>query len=84
MSSATLPGNRKVLVTGAGGFVGQPLCKEFFNRGYQVRAAMRSHGQLSAAGETVTVGAIDGETDWSAPLSGVDAVIHLAARVHVR
>lgn len=44
---------------------------------------MRSHGQLSAPGETVTVGAIDGETDWSASLSGVDAVIHLAARVHV-
>ena len=44
---------------------------------------MRSHGQLSATGETVTVGAIDGETDWSAALNGVDAVIHLAARVHV-
>jgi UDP-glucose 4-epimerase len=45
---------------------------------------MRSHGQLSAADETVMVGAIDGETDWSAALNGVDAVIHLAARVHVR
>ena len=44
---------------------------------------MRSHGQLPAAGETVTVGAIDGETDWSATLNGVDTVIHLAARVHV-
>ena len=44
---------------------------------------MRSRGQLSAAGETVTVVAIDGETDWSAALSGVDAVMHLAARVHV-
>jgi nucleoside-diphosphate-sugar epimerase len=73
----------RFLITGANGFVGRPLCKELFNRGCQVRAAMRSHGQLSAPGETVTVGAIDGETDWSSALSGVDAVIHLAARVHV-
>jgi nucleoside-diphosphate-sugar epimerase len=76
-------GLKKVLVTGAAGFVGRSLCKELFNCGYQVRAAMRSHGQLSAAGETVIVGAIDGQTDWSAALNGVDAVIHLAARVHV-
>ena len=73
----------KVLVTGANGFVGQPLCEELLRRGYQIRAAVRSHGQLSADAETVTVGAIDRETDWSDALSGVDAVIHLAARVHV-
>ena len=73
----------RFLITGASGFVGRPLCKELFNRGYWVRAAMRSHGQLSAAGETVTVGAVDGGTDWSAALSGVETVIHLAARVHV-
>jgi len=73
----------RFLITGASGFVGRPLCEELFHRDYQVRAAMRSRGQLSAAGETVTVVAIDGETDWSAALSGVDAVMHLAARVHV-
>jgi UDP-N-acetyl-alpha-D-quinovosamine dehydrogenase len=73
----------KVLVTGAGGFVGRPLCKEMFRRGYQVRAAMRMHGQLSAAGETVTVGTIDASTQWDDALKGVDTVIHLAARVHV-
>jgi nucleoside-diphosphate-sugar epimerase len=44
---------------------------------------MRTHGQLSAAGETVTVGAIDAETKWADALLGVDTVIHLAARVHV-
>jgi nucleoside-diphosphate-sugar epimerase len=76
-------GNGKVLATGAGGFVGRPLCKELFQRGYQVRAAMRSHGQLSAAGETVIVGEVDAETKWADALRGVDTVIHLAARVHV-
>jgi nucleoside-diphosphate-sugar epimerase len=29
------------------------------------------------------VGAIDGSTDWTSALQGVDTVIHLAARVHV-
>jgi nucleoside-diphosphate-sugar epimerase len=73
----------KILVTGASGFVGRPLCMEIPKRGYQVRAAIRTHGQMSSAGETVAVGAINGETDWSSALNGVDAVIHLAARVHV-
>ncbi|MGA7595797.1 MAG: SDR family oxidoreductase [Gallionella sp.] len=73
----------KMLVTGASGFVGRPLCAELLRRKHSVRAAIRTHGQISGAGETVTVGAIDGETDWSAALGGVDAVIHLAARVHV-
>ena len=73
----------KFLVTGTGGFIGRPLCKEMSHRGYQVKAAMRSHGQLSANGETVTVGAIDAGTKWADALRGVDVVIHLAARVHV-
>lgn len=72
----------RFLVTGASGFVGRPLCRELFQRGYQVRGAMRTHGQLSAKGETVTVGAIDAGTKWADALRGVDTVIHLAARVH--
>jgi len=75
--------DRKILVTGASGFVGQPLCEELLHRGYQVRACVRSSGQFSAGIEQVTVGEIDGETNWSAALNGVDVVIHLAARVHV-
>jgi nucleoside-diphosphate-sugar epimerase len=33
--------------------------------------------------ENVSVGSIDGFTDWTPALKGVDAIIHLAARVHV-
>lgn len=73
----------RILVTGAGGFVGRPLCEEMLRRGYQVSAAVRSPGQSPAGTEAVSVGAIDGGTDWSAALRGVDTVIHLAARVHV-
>jgi nucleoside-diphosphate-sugar epimerase len=33
--------------------------------------------------EVVTVGEIDGDTDWMHALRGVDVVVHTAARVHV-
>jgi nucleoside-diphosphate-sugar epimerase len=72
-----------VLVTGAGGFVGRPLCEEMLRRGFQVRVAVRSPGQLPAWMESAIVGAIDGETNWTDALIGVDVVIHLAARVHM-
>ena len=75
--------NRRVLVTGANGFVGLSLCAELRHRGYQVRAAVRAPGRLPADMEAVAVGEIDGGTDWADALRDVDTVIHLAARVHV-
>lgn len=82
-SITSLPGSRLALVTGAAGFVGRSLCDEMFHRGHQFRAVLRSHGQLSANGQTVTIGDIDAGTNWADALRGVDTVIHLAARVHV-
>ena len=69
----------KVLITGANGFVGKRTCEIFSDRAIAHAAAVRrktSDGQ-------VEVGTIDGGTDWTLALSGCDAVIHLAARVHV-
>lgn len=79
----TIPGNGKILVTGANGFVGRALCAELQRRGLQVRAALHAPGGLPQHLEAVTVGEIDGGTDWTGALRGVEAVIHLAARVHV-
>ncbi|MBS0418995.1 MAG: NAD-dependent epimerase/dehydratase family protein [Proteobacteria bacterium] len=62
----------RVLVTGARGFVGSTLCAMLTEGGYDVRTVSRSD-----------VGEIDGTTDWSAALRGVEYVVHLAARVHV-
>lgn len=75
--------DRKVLVTGAGGFVGRPLCEELLHGGYRVRAAVRTLGRFPEDMEAVAVGAIDGGTDWTAALRDAEVVIHLAARVHV-
>lgn len=56
-----------VLVTGATGFVGSGLCNTLEAANYNVR---RSNQRLS-------------EVNWSQSLAGVDAVVHLAARVHI-
>ncbi|HQZ11680.1 MAG TPA: SDR family oxidoreductase [Devosia sp.] len=66
------------LITGANGFVGRALIAELTRRGLPFRAASRS-----AREGHVAVGEIGADTDWRAALEGVDAVIHLAARVHV-
>jgi nucleoside-diphosphate-sugar epimerase len=75
--------SKVVLITGAGGFVGQALCTEAIRHGLHVRGAVRSGCELPAAVEPMIVGAIDEVTDWSEALRGVDIVIHLAARVHM-
>ncbi len=73
----------KFLITGANGFVGKLLCAELLRQGQSVRGAVRSANSIIENIEVVSVGAIDGETDWSDALRDVEVVIHLAARVHV-
>lgn len=73
----------RFLITGANGFVGQSLCAKLLRQGQSVRAAVRSASPSIDTIEVVAVGTIDGETDWTDALYGVDVVIHLAARVHV-
>jgi len=63
--------------------VGKTLCQQAQRQGLAVRGALRKHGELSDGVEPVEVGEINGATDWLNALRGVDAVIHLAARVHV-
>lgn len=70
----------RILVTGANGFVGGALCTHLAGVGHSVQAAVRRSSGLSD--ETV-VGSIDDVTDWKPIVSGCDAVVHLAARVHV-
>lgn len=74
---------RKILVTGAGGFVGAALVRQLQAKGYSVVAAQRQVAAASDDGKvTPVIRELSAATDWSAPLTGVDTVIHLAARVH--
>ncbi|MDB4700232.1 SDR family oxidoreductase [Akkermansiaceae bacterium] len=73
----------KVLVTGPSGFVGRKVCKRLLADEIDVRGAWRKTSPLADGYESVVVGNIDGSTDWSNALKGIDAVVHLAARVHI-
>lgn len=76
----------KVLVTGATGFVGQPLCEKLLTTFGLVRGAVWIAGpttNLPAGVQPTPIEAIGPDTDWTQALAGIDIVIHLAARVHV-
>jgi len=74
----------RVLVTWATGFVGHVLCDVLAQSGHSVRAALRcDRPALAGVAEQVVVGDITASTDWGAALSGIEAVIHVAARAHV-
>lgn len=72
----------KVLVTGATGFIGQQAVHALAASGHSIRLAVRTpHTGLPF--ESVVVGDLGPETDWTLALRGMDGVVHLAARVHV-
>jgi nucleoside-diphosphate-sugar epimerase len=62
--------------------VGRALLPVLAARGMECVAAVR-RGTVPGAGRVVAVGDIGAGTDWGAALAGCDAVVHLAARVHV-
>jgi len=76
----------RILVTGASGFVGRRLCTVLVSAGHQVVAPVRSdEARARVPGEVDTV-VVSNPLDPGAVtslLDGVEAVVHLAARVHV-
>lgn len=73
-----------ILVTGTSGFIGQALYAELLRRKCAVRGVIRNHAAITTTIMPVSVvSEINGNTNWSAALDGVEVVIHLAARVHV-
>jgi nucleoside-diphosphate-sugar epimerase len=70
---------KRILVTGSTGFIGTRLFRTATNKGFEVQRGLRRENGL----EGVVVGDIGPDTDWSGALKDIDAVVHLAARVHV-
>lgn len=81
---ATVKKELCVLVTGAAGFIGQPLVQYLVDRGRRVRAVVRKlPEQKLPQVEYCVCGEIDAQTDWSAYFKGIDVLVHLAGRAHV-
>jgi nucleoside-diphosphate-sugar epimerase len=75
--------NPRLLVTGANGFVGNAVCKQAVNNGHAVRGAFRIAGDVHNSIDPFVVSNINCLTEWGISLREVNAVVHLAARVHV-
>lgn len=71
-----------IVVTGAGGFIGQALVRRLVADGARVVAQLRRAAPLPSEVTTGMIGDITAQTDWSAVLRGARAVVHLASRAH--
>lgn len=82
-----MPTSQAIFITGATGFVGRRLVGLCARSGRPVRIAVPEAQRIKTTGarhvEQVLVGNVGTETRWESALEGADAVIHLAARVHV-
>lgn len=76
----------RILVTGAGGFIGAALCPVLAAGGHDVVAGLRRPRPVADAPmpgvEPRILGDIAPGRDWSPALRDVDVVVHLAQRAH--
>jgi len=75
---------KKVLVTGANGFVGARLCEVLCERGYTVCALVRKTSDLSrlnGSGAALACGELQDPESLRKAVDGVDIVIHTAGRI---
>jgi nucleoside-diphosphate-sugar epimerase len=74
--------SKRVLVTGASGFVGQPLVHALVRAGYAVRAATRRPVLFPDPVDVAIVPDFTGPIDWKPILCGIDVVVHAAGLAH--
>src|SRR6266481_4568497 len=73
---------RRILLTGASGFVGSQLVCALSSENVCL-AVRRAPTHKSDVLNSVAVGDLGGQTNWTPALLGVTTVVHLAGRVHV-
>jgi nucleoside-diphosphate-sugar epimerase len=73
---------KRILVTGASGFIGRPLVAALLRAGYTVRAATRRQVSFPDSVEVALVPDLKNPIDWNQILRGVDIIIHLAGPAH--
>lgn len=72
----------KVIVTGAGGFLGKYIARDLIARGYAVYSFSRkTYSELESLGVTQIKGDLSKYSDVEAAFSGMEAVIHTASMV---
>ncbi|MBL7480032.1 NAD-dependent epimerase/dehydratase family protein [Legionella bononiensis] len=70
-----------ILITGATGFIGRSLVPALISAGHDVRCAVHKKCK-SLQAEQVQINKLELQPDWTEALSGIDIVIHLAAKAH--
>jgi nucleoside-diphosphate-sugar epimerase len=73
---------KRVLVTGASGFIGRPLVDALLRAGYAVRAVTRGQTSFPDSVEAVIIPDLRNPIDWTPILQGVDIIVHLAGPAH--
>ncbi len=76
-------GGRRVLVTGATGAIGGPVVSALLSAGAEVHALVRSSSKPLPAGVVSRAGDLTDTASIRRALDGIDAVVHLAALLHV-
>ena len=75
---------KRVVVTGAQGFLGRAVVAAASSSGYVVRAVSRDAREApSSAVDWLALGDFSQNTDWTSAVADADCVIHCAARAHV-
>ncbi len=73
----------KVLVTGGSGFIGRALIAHLNEAGHEIVTTSRDPDVILPGATLRQTGELGPQTDWREALRDIEAVVHLAARVHV-
>lgn len=74
----------KIIVTGAGGFLGRHLAAALISRGHKVwNFSRKHHPQLQTMGIETICGNLQNEAEVTTAFKGMDVVFHVASRVGI-